>query len=248
MWISAVGAAQASEQLVKELQLAAHNHRRLCEESERLHREQMQREKARTEEQFNADEELFRHEMKHITELSRRDSVRDLTRHASQQAYFYILINALLANSIGQIVSQLNLSPSAKAGSLVAISIITPFGFACIIVSIALSLELRRRVAEYNVTNVLKQYRCGRVHPTFESYYACHGASIELWATRTLRGGASLTFVAGACFGHSLYVEGFGNAFAGSMFCLFCGLIALLFLVGEVLYDRVQYGAQKRPQ
>eukprot|EP01061_Rhynchopus_euleeides_P021248 TRINITY_DN34651_c0_g1_i1.p1 TRINITY_DN34651_c0_g1~~TRINITY_DN34651_c0_g1_i1.p1 ORF type:complete len:605 (+),score=153.96 TRINITY_DN34651_c0_g1_i1:119-1816(+) len=116
---------------------------------------------------------LFRKELEHAQNVSRKENIRDTMVQESQRAQAIMIVDTLMFGCCFGVIIEGNLPPETDEALVIAFSISLSIAFTFLIISVWFAMNLQSRIAKYRIsdpTNVLYGKR-GRQLSNFRSYF-----------------------------------------------------------------------------
>ena len=117
---------------------------------------------------------LFRKELEHAQNVSRKENIRDTMVQESQRAQAIMIVDTLMFGCCFGVVIEGNLPPDTDEAVVIAFSLSLGAAFTFLIISVWFAMNLQSRIAKYRISdplNVLYGKR-GRQLSNFRSYFS----------------------------------------------------------------------------
>lgn len=175
-------------------------------------------------------------------DLARREAIRDLFRHRSVATQTVVVADALMISCVFQMVSKFSVADGGWVITLYATTLAV--AILLLVLSTITSLQLTARMVNYNMHKHLMRYRCGKIHPTFNSYFECHCALLETTSRLLFYGGASFTVASAVVNAYLLFALSLDLLGAAIAFAVLSGFGVAAMWVGDwLLPSRTHDGA-----
>jgi hypothetical protein len=181
------------------------------------------------------EQELLHHkqQMDHAHETAMRENMRDVWEQKARKAETLLITNTLMFGCFFAVLVEGQLAEETDIITLIVYAASLGVCFAFLFLCMWFTMKNQSRMTSFNIYNKEQLYSCGRMHPSFESYYNCHCASVARLASQAFYVGTVALVVAACCYAYARFYFHY-RSFAGAL--IFVIMAGVTLVTVSVLY------------